>query len=82
MPETHLELWKFAEAPPALRNLIPLPYAGGMVVFVLPGGAVEVVDYLVARWVLMGFSVIRKEREDGGIVLAGPDLPASAVPSI
>ncbi|MBL0160920.1 MAG: hypothetical protein IPP47_28120 [Bryobacterales bacterium] len=82
MSDTHLELWKFADAPPALRDHIPSPHANGIVVFVVPGCAVEVVDYLVARWALMGFSVIRKERDDGSIVLTAPDLPASAFPSL
>ena len=78
MPDTELELWDFAHAPPALRDLIPAPHAGGIVVFVLPGGAVEVIDYLIARWTLMGFSVVRQDTEDGGTVLAGPDLPPFA----
>lgn len=82
MSDTDLKLWEFADAPPALRDLIPSPHAGGIVVVVLPGGAVEVIDYLIARWTLMGFSVVRQESEDGSIVLAGPDLPPSALPSL
>lgn len=82
MPDTHLELWKFSDAPPALRDMIPSPHTDGILVFVVPGGAIEVVDYLVARWAMMGFSVIRKEREDGSIVLTAPGLPTSALPPI
>lgn len=81
MTNTDLELWDFADAPPALRDLIPLPYTGGMVVLVLPGGAAEVVDYLVARWTLMGFSILRCQGEDGSILLAGPTLPGPTPPS-
>jgi hypothetical protein len=73
MTETHMELWKFADAPPALRDLIPSPYADGIVVFVVPGSAIEVIEYLIARWTLMGFAIFRHTREDGSIVLAGPD---------
>jgi hypothetical protein len=46
-----------------------------MIIFILPGGAAEVVDYIVARWTLKGFSVVRQEREDGSIVLASHELP-------
>ncbi len=78
MSDTHLELWKFSEAPSALRDLIPSPYTDGIVVFVVPGSAIEVIEYLIARWTLMGFAIFRHNREDGSIVLAGPDR--SAIP--
>ncbi|MGJ5813856.1 hypothetical protein [Paludibaculum fermentans] len=82
MPDTDLQLWDFADAPDALRELIPTPYAGGTVVIVLPGGAAEIVDYLMARWTLLGLAVVRYEREDGSIVLAGPELPLSPAPVV
>lgn len=78
MSDTTLELWEFDDAPSALREGIPAPSPGGMIIFVLPGGASEIVDYLIARWTRMGFTVVCQQREDGGIVLAGPAPPSSS----
>lgn len=81
MSDTYLELWEFENAPSKLRQGISAPQESGMIIFVLPGCAAEIVDFLVARWTLMGFPVVRQEREDGSIVLSGPVPPKSISPT-
>ena len=82
MPETLLKLWGFDDAPDDLRRLIPVRYAGGWVAFVCPGGAAEVVEWLVKRWNASGLPILRHEVEDGGIMLAGlhPQQASSDLP--
>jgi len=72
MPDTMLHLWEFEEAPANLQRLVPRAYTGGWLVFVCPGSDSEIVDGLVSRCNKSGFSVLRYEVADGGIVLAGP----------
>ena len=71
-------MWDFEQAPDNLRRLVPMAYAGGWVAFVYPGGAAEIVESLMMRCKAYGFSVVRYDIENGGVVLAGPhprDIP-------
>lgn len=72
MSETTVLLWEFEDAPAQLRRLVPQAYAGWWLAFVHPESAEDIVESLVSRCVSSGSAIIRREVEDGGIVLAGP----------
>lgn len=72
MSTTVLQLWEFDRAPAYLRELIPMPYAGGWLMFVRPGGDAEVVQELVDHCASTGVALLKLSTADGGFVLAGP----------
>jgi hypothetical protein len=73
-----IQIWEFADAPEALRTQIPLVYADGWLAFIRPGTGGELEQFLVDRWNAFGFSLVRHQMDDGGVLLAGPHLPQSA----
>jgi hypothetical protein len=75
--EILLDLWEFANAPDRLRGLVPRAYTGGWLAFIHPGSGEEVAQVLIDRWNSFGFSLVRCQSEDGGIVLAGHHPPHS-----
>jgi hypothetical protein len=72
MPPTVLQLWEFEQAPANLRELIPMAYAGGWLMFVRPGGDAEVVQGFVDHCASTGVTLMKLSTTDGGFVLAGP----------
>jgi len=72
MSETILLLWEFEDAPAQLRSLVPQAYPGWWLAFVHPEGADDIVESLVSRCISSGSAIVRREVENGGIVLAGP----------
>jgi hypothetical protein len=72
IPDAVLHLWEFDNAPPRLRRLVPMAFAGGWLAFICPGSPEGLVESLVTRWKSSESPIVRCEIEDGGIVLAGP----------
>lgn len=75
MPDTKLLLWGFEEAPIQFRHLLPSACMNGWVVYVCAGSSLEVVEVLVARWRLLGQTVMRYETEGGGILVVKSIVP-------
>ena len=78
MMEILIELWKFVDAPDNLRSLFPLAYTDGWLALIHAGGGEEMAQALIDRWSISGYSLARRQLENGGIVLAGQDLMHSA----
>lgn len=72
MPQTVLQLWEFDHAPANLRELIPMAYAGGWLMFVRPGGDAEAVRGFMEHCASTGAVLLKLSTPDGGILLAGP----------
>lgn len=70
-PKTVLQIWQFEKVPLRLRRHISETHSGGWVAYISPGGAEDVIQELIKRWLSSGFSIERHEFRTGGIVLAG-----------
>lgn len=73
-PEMVLQIWKFEKVPWRLRRHISGTHSGGWVAYISPGGAEDVIQELIKRWLSSGFSIERHEFRTGGIVLAGSPI--------
>ena len=73
-PKTMLQIWEFEKVPIRLRRHISEAHSGGWVAYVSPGGAEDVIQELIRRWLSLGLSIERREIRRGGIVLAGSPI--------
>jgi hypothetical protein len=70
-----LQLWEFDRAPHDFKQLIPLAFAGGWVVYIKEGSEAGLIAWVVARCRVSGYVVVQCDLEAGGVVLAGRHLP-------
>lgn len=71
---TMFRIWEFEKVPSRLRRHISDAHSGGWVAYISPGGADDVIQELIDRWLSSGFSIERHEFRRGGIVLAGSPI--------
>lgn len=69
-PSTTLQLWEFERAPAKLRLQISQTHSGGWIALISPGGAEDVIQELVSRWLSSGFSIELHRSGEGGVVMA------------
>jgi hypothetical protein len=67
-------LWEFDHAPHDYKQLIPLAFAGGWVVFIKAGCEAGLIAWVLARCRISGYAVVQYDLDAGGVVLAGRHL--------
>ena len=69
-PTTTLQLWEFERAPAKLRRQISQTHSGGWIALISPGGAEDVIEELVSRWLSSGLSIELHRSGEEGVVMA------------